>query len=35
MPAKGGRPDLSDEAVRAAVDFMLEQSRAAGRESRR
>jgi cytochrome c5 len=35
MPAKGGRPDLSDEAVRAAVDFMLEQSRAAGREGGR
>ena len=24
MPAKGGRPDLSDEAVRLAVDYMLE-----------
>ena len=27
MPAKGGRPDLSDEAVRNAVDYMVEQSR--------
>lgn len=26
MPAKGGRADLSDEAVRAAVDFMAAQS---------
>ena len=25
MPPKGGRPDLSDEAVRLAVDYMLEQ----------
>ncbi|VAW35905.1 hypothetical protein MNBD_GAMMA01-292, partial [hydrothermal vent metagenome] len=24
MPAKGGRPDLSDAQVRAAVEFMLE-----------
>ena len=24
MPAKGGRPDLSDEAIRAAVDYMLD-----------
>lgn len=27
MPAKGGRPDLSDELVRAAVDHMIELSR--------
>ncbi len=26
MPAKGGRVDLSDEAVRAAVDYMIEAS---------
>ena len=26
MPAKGGRVDLSDEAVRAAVDYMVEES---------
>lgn len=26
MPAKGGRVDLSDEAVQAAVDYMVEQS---------
>lgn len=26
MPAKGGNPALSDEAVMAAVDYMLEQS---------
>lgn len=26
MPAKGGNPSLSDEAVMAAVDYMLEQS---------
>lgn len=26
MPAKGGRADLTDEAVRAAVDYMIEQS---------
>jgi cytochrome c5 len=32
MPAKGGRADLSDDAVRAAVDFMLAQSRSAGSE---
>ena len=24
MPPKGGRPDLSDEAIKAAVDYMLE-----------
>ena len=24
MPAKGGRPDLSDDAIRSAVDYMLE-----------
>ncbi|MBM4220013.1 MAG: cytochrome c5 family protein [Gammaproteobacteria bacterium] len=27
MPAKGGRPDLSDEAVRKAVEHMVAQSR--------
>lgn len=27
MPAKGGNPNLSDEAVRAAVEYMIEQSR--------
>jgi cytochrome c5 len=27
MPAKGGRVDLSDDEIRAAVDYMLEQSR--------
>jgi cytochrome c5 len=27
MPPKGGRPDISDELVRAAVDHMLEMSR--------
>jgi cytochrome c5 len=27
MPAKGGRADLSDELVRAAVDYMVEKSR--------
>ena len=25
MPPKGGRPDLSDEAVKAAVDYMISQ----------
>jgi len=25
MPPKGGRPDLSDDDIRAAVDYMLEQ----------
>lgn len=27
MPAKGGRPDLSDEEVMAAVDYIIEGSR--------
>ncbi len=27
MPAKGGRADLSDDAVRAAVEYMVSQSR--------
>jgi S-disulfanyl-L-cysteine oxidoreductase SoxD len=27
MPPKGGRPDLSDELVRAAVDHMVEMAR--------
>lgn len=27
MPAKGGNPNLSDEDVRAAVEYMIEQSR--------
>jgi cytochrome c5 len=27
MPAKGGDPNLSDEDVRAAVEYMVEQSR--------
>jgi cytochrome c5 len=27
MPPKGGRTDISDELVRAAVDHMVEQSR--------
>lgn len=27
MPAKGGRADLSDEQVKAAVDYMLDQSK--------
>jgi len=27
MPAKGGNPNLSDEEVRAAVEYMVEQSR--------
>ena len=35
MPAKGGRPDLSDEAVRAAVDFMLAESRSPARTGNR
>jgi cytochrome c5 len=27
MPPKGGRVDLSDDEIRAAVDYLLEQSR--------
>ena len=27
MPAKGGRPDLSDEEIIALVDYMIEASR--------
>ena len=27
MPAKGGRSDLSDDAVKAAIKYMVEQSR--------
>lgn len=27
MPPKGGQPQLADEAVIAALDYMLEQSR--------
>ena len=27
MPAKGGNPNLSDDEVRAAVEYMIEQSR--------
>jgi cytochrome c5 len=27
MPAKGGRPDLSDDAVRAAIEHMVSLSR--------
>ncbi|WP_204352688.1 c-type cytochrome [Salinicola halophilus] len=27
MPAKGGNADLSDDAVRAAVDYIVEESR--------
>ena len=27
MPAKGGRSDLSDDAVKAAVQFMVDQSK--------
>ena len=27
MPAKGGRADLSDDAIKAAVDYMIAQSK--------
>jgi len=27
MPAKGGRADMSDDAIKAAVDYMVEQSK--------